>query len=155
VLVRDVMAVPAVTCQPEDPLSHCARLLLERRCGAIVVTDRHGAALGIVTETDVMERPVAQPYTKGAQPILTAAPLPATSLDDLWEDLRSTPARRAMQRPVVAVQHDEEVERALELMVQRGIHRVPVLDGDVPVGMLSRLDVLRRLVEAAESIAAA
>ena len=145
-LVRDVMAVPAVTCRPEEPLEHCARLLLERDVGAVIVVDRHGEALGIVTAADVTERPASRLYNEDVKPIVTAAPLAATSLEDLREDLRLTPARKAMQRPLHFVRDSDEVERALDLMVQHGIHHVPVVLEGRPIGMLSRREILKALL---------
>jgi predicted transcriptional regulator len=46
---------------------------------------------------------------------------------------------------VVSVQQDEAVEKVATLMTDREINRLPVLDGDVLVGIITRADVVRAM----------
>ena len=55
-----------------------------------------------------------------------------------------------MTRDVVSVTPDTPLKEVVELMERRRIKRVPVLDGDVLVGILSRADLLRALLGALE-----
>jgi hypothetical protein len=53
------------------------------------------------------------------------------------------------------VSPDTPLKEVVQLMERRHIKRVPVLDGDVPVGILSRADLLRGLAGALEGTPAA
>jgi CBS domain-containing protein len=53
-----------------------------------------------------------------------------------------------MTRDPVSVAPDTSLKEIVELMERHRIKRVPVLDGDAPVGILSRADLLRGLAGA-------
>ena len=60
-----------------------------------------------------------------------------------------------MTRDLVSVTPDTPLDEIVELMERRRIKRVPVLDGDRPVGIVSRADLLRALARALEEQPAA
>lgn len=47
-LVRDLMAVGVLTCQPDTPIVEIARLLLDRDLEGVVVLNEEGHAIGVV-----------------------------------------------------------------------------------------------------------
>jgi len=51
---RDFMHEPVVTVQPDTPTREIARLLLDKGIGAVPVVDNNGAAIGIVSEGDLI-----------------------------------------------------------------------------------------------------
>jgi predicted transcriptional regulator len=56
-----------------------------------------------------------------------------------------------MTRDLISVTQDTPLDHVVDLMERRRIKRVPVFDGDLLVGMLSRADLLRALAGALES----
>ena len=64
-------------------------------------------------------------------------------------------ASDVMTRDLVSVTPDTPLREVVELMERRRIKRVPVLDGDAPVGILSRADLLRGIAGALEANPAA
>jgi len=69
----------------------------------------------------------------------------------LAEEYVRTHGRRiaeVMTRDPVSVTPDTPLKEIVELMERHRIKRVPVLDGDAPVGILSRADLLRGLAGA-------
>jgi len=71
---------------------------------------------------------------------------------EVWRALKSPVGRRAegdrpvaevMSKDVAAVGADETVERAIQLMVKRKVHRLPVVDRGKVVGVLTRGDILK------------
>ncbi len=55
-LARDIMHRDVVTVTPETPLGAIVRLLVEKRFGAVPVTDDDGRLVGIVSEADLLHR---------------------------------------------------------------------------------------------------
>jgi CBS-domain-containing membrane protein len=51
---RDVMSKPVVSVHPETPTREIARLLLDKGISAVPVVDNDGAAIGIVSESDLI-----------------------------------------------------------------------------------------------------
>lgn len=55
-------------------------------------------------------------------------------------------ASEIMNTNVIALAEDEPIERAVELMLKHDINRIPVLRARVPVGIVSRHDLLKLLL---------
>lgn len=51
--VADVMAQQVVCCDPEDPIEAAEQLMRERQIGRLVVVDRQGAPLGVLSLGDI------------------------------------------------------------------------------------------------------
>lgn len=67
-------------------------------------------------------------------------------IERLYKQARKMAAREIMNTNVIALAEDEPIERAVELMLQHDINRIPVLSARVPVGIVSRHDLLKLLL---------
>jgi len=67
------------------------------------------------------------------------------TLKDLVGHPSYRPIREVMTREVVTVPRSEPVTTAFAAMESRGIGRLPVVDGDALVGIITRSDLLREL----------
>ncbi|MEM3463694.1 MAG: CBS domain-containing protein, partial [Candidatus Bathyarchaeia archaeon] len=59
-LVRDVMSSPVITIDEEAPANHVAELMDKHELGCIVVTNKEGKPIGIITERDLVTRVLAK-----------------------------------------------------------------------------------------------
>jgi CBS domain-containing protein len=115
--VKDVMTQRPVTLDADASLADAARLMRDRGIGDVIVVDGDNAE-GIVTDRDIVIRAIAD----GADPT-------------------RTPLRDVVSGDLAAVGPDDPVERAIELMRERAIRRLPVLESGKPVGVLSLGDL--------------
>ena len=113
------------TIRPEHSVSELATLVSNKRVGAAVVCDAKGGILGIVSERDIVK--AVADYGKGA-------------LD--------MPVRNIMTSPAVTCSPSETVKKVLEVMTERRVRHLPVVDKDHLVGIVSIGDaVSHRLQE--------
>ena len=124
-----------VTVTTDTSVADAARLLGERRIGALVVIDAAGAVAGICSERDVV-----------------------ANLGIGGESLLGWTVERIMTSPAMTVQPDATVDPALELMTDRRIRHLPVMESGVLVGIVSIGDLVadrigRMREEAAEMVA--
>jgi Zn-dependent protease len=62
---------------------------------------------------------------------------------DLWSN---TPVQEIMTRsPLLSVNQEEDLNKALQLLAKNGLNQIPVLNGTQLVGLLSRSEVIRYL----------
>jgi CBS domain-containing protein len=114
-----------VTVEPERTLSETARLLDEKRIGAVVVSDADHPVLGIISERDIA-RAVAQ---RGA-----------AVLDE--------PVSQHMTAKVITCTRSFTTKDLMELMTHRRIRHVPVVEGGRLNGIVSIGDIVKhRLAE--------
>ena len=129
--VREHMSAPAIVVSPDTPVAKAMEILRSRRIGRLPVVD-DGRLVGIVSEPD----------------LLRAMPSPATSLT-VWEMpelLERLPVREVMTPDVVVVEPATRVQDAAQLMVDRRIGGLPVVEDGRVVGIITETDVFRVLV---------
>lgn len=64
-------------------------------------------------------------------------------IERLYDAARSLEARDVMSSPVVTVTEDKPIEKAIQIMGSRGFKRIPVVRGNIPVGIIARNDLLK------------
>ncbi|MEZ0171485.1 CBS domain-containing protein [Microvirga sp. TS319] len=117
-----------VSIEADRSLGEAARLLSERRIGAVVVVDGRQPVSGILSERDIVRAIAAQ----GAR-----------ALDE--------PVSRFMTGEVVTCTCLHSVNELMELMTQQKFRHVPVVEGGQLVGIISIGDVVKQHVEAVEA----
>lgn len=112
-----------VSCAPHAPLAQVLQLMQRRRVGSVLVLDEAGAALGIFTRHDLLERVAL------AQPPMT------------------TPIAELMTQPVHTLDAAHSLQDAALLMSRHGLRHVPVTEFGRVVAMVSERDLfaLQRL----------
>jgi CBS domain-containing protein len=103
--VEDVMTQGATTCSPDATLADAAKIMWDRDCGFVPVTDDGGVLRGVVTDRDAC----MAAYTRG---------LPLSAI----------PVASAMSSDVACVRGDDPLARAHDLMRERRVRRLPVVD---------------------------
>ena len=110
--IRDVMTPNPRTVSPDDTVQEAARIMQAEDTGAIpVVNDGH--VLAVVTDRDIVVRVVAE-----------GGPL-------------STPVRNVASHDVVCATPDMSTREANDLMSEHQIRRLPVVENDRLVGIVS------------------
>ena len=108
---------------PEAPVIDAIRLMAERQVGALLVME--GPALaGILSERDYARKIVLQGRSS-----------------------KDTPVRDIMTSTVVTVAPGDSIDRCMQLVTDRRIRHLPVLDGDAVVGVLSIGDLVKAVIE--------
>lgn len=129
-LVRELMHPGLITCRPDAPLGQVAVLLDQHHVHALIVADRDGRPLGMITDFDLL-----------------AAEWLSTDQESL-EAMRRMTAGELMTFPIDSIEAGAEVCDAAARMRQEGISRLLVEDRDKPVGVISVSDFVASLVEA-------
>lgn len=121
--VREMMTTRLVTCSPDDSLAAVARKFQDSDIGCCPVVER-GSLIGLLTDRDMTVRAIA----KG-------------------KDANSTMVREIMTMNVVAGDPDMSAEDAAEAMAENQIRRLPIVEGNRLVGMVSLADLAIDLEE--------
>jgi CBS domain-containing protein len=141
VKVKEIMTTEVVTVSPEAPMREVARLLVERRISGVPVVDGAGRLLGVVSETDIVQKEARAPRSRGGF-------LRWLDLDsgEIRAKLDARTAGEAMTSPALTIDASQTVNAAASLMLARGCKRLPVTHGGALVGIVSRSDLVRAFV---------
>ena len=138
---RDVMTAPVISVAPETTVQEIAALLIERRISALPVLDAQGRLVGIVSEGDLMRRPETGTERRSW---LAAFFGPERQAAEFVRTHGHT-AGDVMTREVVSVPPDAELATIVDLLERRRIKRVPVVEDDRVIGVVSRANLLHAL----------
>ncbi|MEV8308741.1 CBS domain-containing protein [Streptomyces flavidovirens] len=115
--VREIMTSAPVTVGVLTAVSEVAHRMREENIGAILVAE--GEELrGLVTDRDLVVRVLAE-----------------------GKDPGDTTVRDVCSPDLVTVTADDEVDRAIELMREHSLRRLPVVEGTTAVGIVSLGDL--------------
>ena len=136
--IREIMTRDVITATPDMTLQDAMEILAERHVGALPVVEG-GVVVGIFSATDLLsyisELSESTPSLNFRRRRKQRAELEDATVGDL------------MTRNVHSLSPDESVDEAAWLMSEKRIHRILVMDGDEPVGILSALDVARAVAD--------
>jgi CBS domain-containing protein len=123
---RDIMHAGATCIGEHETLQHAAQQMRDLGVGSLPIRGDDDRLRGIITDRDIVTKCIAQ----GADPA-------------------SVTAGELAQGMPVTVESVADVADVLSAMEQNQIHRVPVIESQQPVGMISQADLARHLPESA------
>ena len=141
-MAKDVMVSEPVCVEPSMTIRQLARILEENEISGAPVVDKEGHVIGVVSKTDLIRR--CSEGTRDIPPAYLVEVLSADSGDD--EDVIPESlvcVEDFMTRDAVMVTPNTPVGYLAQLMFEKRIHRVVVVDHDkFPVGIVTSLDLL-------------
>ncbi len=116
--VKDIMTKNVISIDSSRTVKEAAAMMEDANVGSIVITDGY-TSVGILTERDFVNRVVGKDKPS------------TTEVSDV------------MSQPIIVVGPDETVWDVAEVMRSKGIHKVPVHDGNKLVGIFTATDLVR------------
>jgi CBS domain-containing protein len=121
--VREIMTAQPVTLSPNASLVDAARLMRDHDIGDVLVVGGDSRLQGIVTDRDLVVRASAQGLVES----------------------RSTTLGQVCSTDPAVVTPDDDADHAVELMRDRAVRRIPVVDAGALVGVATLGDLAVKL----------
>ena len=152
VAVRDVMSRQPITVGPDATLLDALVLMRGQKVSGLPVVDEDAKLVGVLSQRDVartLKSAGGIPEVTGLFDLLMFGLSEETgvSVQVLRRILEETNVRDAMSSPPISVPSDASLELAAEVMQENEINRIPVLQGARLVGIVTRNDLVRALVQ--------
>ncbi len=117
---RDIMTKSVIAVDSSITANEAAKMMEDVKVGAIIVMENN-TPMGIITDRDFAVKIVAHAYQI------------------------STPVKQIMSTPLVAIGPDESVWMVADLMSTRGIRKLPVIEDDKVIGIITSTDLVNQL----------
>jgi CBS domain-containing protein len=118
--LQELMTRGVVSADGDTEIGEVARLMREQNVGSVVIRDADGAPAAMVTDRDLTVRVLADARAA------------------------SEPVAEHVSRPLITGEPEMALEEAAALMVQHRIRRLPVVDEDDLVGIVTLDDIAVR-----------
>ncbi len=148
----DVMTKVVISVAPDTAVADIAKLMLDRQISSVMVVDATGLLVGIITEGDLLRR--AETGTERRPSRWLEA---VSTSSELAADYVKSHARKAadvMSNDVATASPTTPLRDIVDLMERKRIKRVPVVNAGVPIGIVSRANLLHALATGARFTAA-
>jgi CBS domain-containing protein len=145
--VREIMTKKPITVTPETEIHELANLFVAKGFSGAPVLDKAGKFVGIVLEEGLIikDKKIHLPtfffmlsgfFTFGEKQFETEMKkIAATTVEGIMEDSPH------------AISSEMEVEEVATLMVEKGIHYFPVLNGGKLVGVVTKKDLVKAIAK--------
>jgi CBS domain-containing protein len=120
VQLREVMTAGVVTAGPEADVLEVAQLMRDHAVGSVVICDHKGSPAAMVTDRDLTVRAIAEERDAG------------------------DPVAEHASRPLITADPEMDLVEAAALMVTHRVRRLPVVDGERLVGIVTLDDIAVR-----------
>ncbi|RMW34318.1 MAG: CBS domain-containing protein [Nitrosopumilus sp.] len=117
-LVKEIMSNSVVSVDSSVAATDAAKMMEDSGVGAIAVLE-NGSPVGIVTDRDFAIKIAAHSY-----------PL-------------DTPIRRMMSSPLISIDPNSDLWTASDLMSSRNVRKLPVIDDDRILGIITSSDLVK------------
>ncbi len=123
--VSDYMTRKVVVCEPQDPISRVWLNMVQYDLTGFPVVNPRQEVIGMITREDIAKRGyvrIQRESERGRDPSIV---------------------QHIMTTPAVVVGENDSIRRVAKIFMERNIGRVPVVRGNVLVGIVDRYDVLK------------
>ena len=127
--VAQLMEPDVVTVRPTATLKDAAALLVRHRISGLPVCTADGRVVGVISQADIVRKELGESESG------------AVTVSD------------AMTSPAITIGSAVPVGAAAKLMTARRVNRLPVVDGDRLVGIVTRHDLVRVFDRSDDAIA--
>lgn len=118
-IARDIMSTPVHSIRPDLPVEEAHEIMLRLDHQGLPITDEENELIGIITRTDVEKA--------------------------IKHDLTHAPVKGFMSPEVVTVGPETSLERLQTILSNEKIGRLPVIEADRLIGIVTRTDIIRTL----------
>jgi len=119
IAVKDIMKKSVMTIDSQSTIIDAAKLMKDARIGAIIITENN-TPIGILTDRDLAVKALAHSYHL------------------------TTKVKVIMSSPLISINPTETVRMAADLMHTRGIRKLPVIDNDKVIGIITATDLVNQ-----------
>ena len=123
--VKEIMNPNVVSLGPNASLKDAAELMAQQKIGSIVIVDNN-EPIGIITERDFATKIMLQPYFADSK------------------------VSEVMSSPVVHITSTQSVADVIDIMANKDIRKVPVIENGKVIGIVTGTEFLRLFVQATD-----
>ena len=147
---HQIMTRSVVTVTPETTIVDAANLMLQRHVSGLPVVDTNGKLVGIVSEGDFIRRSEIGTGRKRGRWLRFIVGPGKSASDFVHEHGRKV--SEVMTKSPLTIAGDTELADIVEMMERNNVKRLPVVEGDKVVGIVSRANLLQAVASLAREV---
>ena len=141
---KDVMTHDVITVAEGMTVDELGRLFIEKKISGAPVADAKGALIGIVTENDLIRKNTRLHIPTVLRIFDAIIPLGRSdSVEDEIRRMSASTVGEICSKEVLSVSPDTSIQDVSSVMLEKGVHLLPVLEAGKIVGIIGKIDIIR------------
>ena len=143
----DIMTTDVITVKKNTSLKDLAKILYKNHINGVPVVDDDGLLLGIICESDLIrkDKKLHIPTVVAIFDAVVYLESPK-SIEKEFKRISATTVEDLYSKKTITVDEKTPIDEIATIMTQKKIYTVPVMDGDLLVGVIGKADLLRTIV---------
>jgi len=143
----DIMSTDVITVKKDTSLQDLAAILYKNHINGVPVVDDDGLLLGIICESDLIrkDKKLHIPTVVAIFDAVVYLESPK-SIEKEFKRISATTVEDLYSKKTITVDEKTPIDEIATIMTQKKIYTVPVMDGDLLVGVIGKADLLRTIV---------
>ena len=118
-IVKEAMKSNIAIVQPTTLVLEAAKIMKKRKIGNVIVVEKK-QPIGILTESDILKKVVAE-----------------------GKNAKDVKVKEIMSTPIIVIDPYLTLEQAMETMTKCNVRRLPVIENDELIGIITEKDIFR------------
>lgn len=162
-LVKEIMTKKVITVRDDETVKEAFKKILDNSITGAPVVNKAGKVIGIISEKDILKSAkkfsqekiysitpfsAIQQFKEYANEEMVEILLDARAIEEIGKIKVSD----AMTKDVIFVNPEETIENTAKLMDCKKVNRIPVIENEKIVGIITRSDILKAIVKQQECV---
>ncbi len=143
----DIMTTDVITVKKDTSLKDLAKILYKNHINGVPVVDDDGLLLGIICESDLIrkDKKLHIPTVVAIFDAVIYLESPK-SIEKEFKRISATTVEDLYTKKTITVDERTPIDEIATIMTKKKIYTIPVMDGDLMVGVIGKADLLRTIV---------
>lgn len=143
----DIMTTDVITVKKDTSLKDLAAILYKNHINGVPVVDDDGLLLGIICESDLIrkDKKLHIPTVVAIFDAVVYLESPK-SIEKEFKRISATTVEDLYSKKTITVDEKTPIDEIATIMTEKKIYTIPVMDGDLLVGVIGKADLLRTIV---------
>jgi CBS domain-containing protein len=119
VIVKEAMKTNLAIVKPEISVLEATKIMKKRKIGNVIVVEKE-RPIGILTESDIIKKVIAE-----------------------GKSAKDVQIKDVMSTPIIVIEPYNNLEEAMKIMGKCNIRRLPVIENDKLIGIITQKDISR------------
>ncbi|MBC8178959.1 MAG: CBS domain-containing protein [Desulfobacteraceae bacterium] len=143
----DIMTTDVITVKKDTSLKDLAKILYKNHINGVPVVDEDGSLLGVICESDLIrkDKKLHIPTVVAIFDAVVYLESPK-SIEKEFKRISATTVEDLYTKKTITVDERTPIDEIATIMTKKKIYTIPVMDGDLIVGVIGKADLLRTIV---------
>ena len=146
--VNEFMTKNVISCHQDQTVEEAAKIMAEKGFSVMPVVDNEKNLVGILTESDFVGKNANIPHALASIKELFGQIFYFNDVEPIYKKAKKRKLSEVMTKKPMTLNPDSSLSTVVDLMNSKGLKRIPIVNENKIVGIVTRKDLLKAFIDA-------